>query len=220
MPNQTFSCLMLRYSATESDFIFRDLGQVWTNRYDYFSDPSHLNRYGAYQVSLRLAQDPMIPWPRALDLSAANPETSDAMTLPSILYGLFLLSVVGLYWALQQRSLRTWLLLIASIVFYTSLQVHYVPLMFVPLWRLTFGSGGYCKCPADWRVSNEQWQMAEQQMVSAAALLASVWGGPQCAVYCCSSNMWKPGCNGWCPTWFEILKWQMVAGSRSLFPWG
>jgi hypothetical protein len=69
-----FQRLMLRYSATESDFIFRDLGQVWTNRYDYFSDPSHLNRYGAYQVSLRLAQDPMIPWPRALDLSAANPD--------------------------------------------------------------------------------------------------------------------------------------------------
>ncbi|NEQ44480.1 MAG: DUF1574 domain-containing protein [Leptolyngbya sp. SIOISBB] len=70
---EEFQRLMLRYSATEADFIFRDLGQVWTSRYDYFSDPSHLNRYGAYQVSLRLAQDPMIPWPRALDLSAANP---------------------------------------------------------------------------------------------------------------------------------------------------
>ncbi|RZM82764.1 TonB-dependent receptor [Leptolyngbya iicbica] len=71
---EDFQRLMLRYSATEEDFIFRDLGQVWTNRYDYFSDPSHLNRYGAYQVSLRLAQDPMIPWPRARDLSAANPD--------------------------------------------------------------------------------------------------------------------------------------------------
>ncbi len=70
---EEFQRLMLQYSATEADFIFRDLGQVWTGRYDYFSDPSHLNRYGAYQVSLRLAQDPMIPWPRALDLSAANP---------------------------------------------------------------------------------------------------------------------------------------------------
>ncbi|MEM6835905.1 MAG: DUF1574 domain-containing protein [Cyanobacteria bacterium P01_C01_bin.120] len=66
-----FQRLMLRYSATEENFIFRDLGQLWTGRYDYFSDPSHLNRYGAYQVSLRLAQDPMISWPRALDLSAA-----------------------------------------------------------------------------------------------------------------------------------------------------
>lgn len=71
---EEFQKLMLQYSATEDEFIFRDLGQVWTGRYDYFSDPSHLNRYGAYQVSLRLAQDPMIPWPRALDLSAANPD--------------------------------------------------------------------------------------------------------------------------------------------------
>jgi len=69
---EEFQKLMLQYSATEEGFIFRDLGQVWTGRYDYFSDPSHLNRYGAYQVSLRLAQDPMISWPRALDLSAAN----------------------------------------------------------------------------------------------------------------------------------------------------
>ena len=53
------------------------------------------------------------------------------MTLPSILYGLFLLSVVGLYWAIERRSVRIWLVIIASIVFYTSLQVHYVPLMLV-----------------------------------------------------------------------------------------
>jgi hypothetical protein len=55
---------MLTLSTTESGFIFRDLGQVWPQRYDYFSDPSHLNRYGAYQVSHRLAQDPLIAWPR------------------------------------------------------------------------------------------------------------------------------------------------------------
>ncbi len=67
-----FQQMMLEYSATSPDFIFRDLGDLWTSRYDYFSDPSHLNRYGAYQVSLRIAQDPMIAWPRALDLSAAE----------------------------------------------------------------------------------------------------------------------------------------------------
>ena len=84
------------------------------------------------------------------------------MTLPSILYGLFLLSVVGLYWALARRSLRIWLLLIASIVFYTSLQVHYVPLM-LALVAINFWLGRVLQIPADWRVSNEQWQMAEQQ---------------------------------------------------------
>lgn len=84
------------------------------------------------------------------------------MTLPSILYGLFLLSVVGLYWALGRRSLRIWLLLVASIVFYTSLQIHYVPLMLV-LIGLNFWLGRVLMMPADWRGSNEQWQMAEQQ---------------------------------------------------------
>ncbi|MBD0267361.1 MAG: DUF1574 domain-containing protein [Cyanobacteria bacterium Co-bin8] len=63
---------MLRLSATETGFIFRDLGQAWINRYDYFSDPSHLNRYGAYQVSQKIAQDPMIPWPRIRAHSAAS----------------------------------------------------------------------------------------------------------------------------------------------------
>lgn len=83
------------------------------------------------------------------------------MTIPSIIYGLFLLSVVGLYWVLERRSLRTWLLLMASLVFYTSLQIHYVPLMLV-LVGLNFGLGRVLALPADWRVPNEQWQMAEQ----------------------------------------------------------
>ncbi|MBF2036773.1 MAG: DUF1574 domain-containing protein [Leptolyngbyaceae cyanobacterium T60_A2020_046] len=67
-----FQRFMLQLSTSQSGFIFRDLGQIWPDRYDYFSDPSHLNRYGAYQVSNRIAQDPMIPWPTALD-AAPNP---------------------------------------------------------------------------------------------------------------------------------------------------
>ncbi|MFE4108122.1 DUF1574 domain-containing protein [Almyronema epifaneia] len=59
-----FQRFMLELSASQNGFVFRDLGQLWPERYSYFSDPSHLNRYGAYQVSNRLAQDPMIPWPR------------------------------------------------------------------------------------------------------------------------------------------------------------
>lgn len=61
---EAFLQYMLRLSTTEEGFIFRDLGQAWTDRYDYFSDPSHLNRYGAYQVSRSIVQDPMIPWPK------------------------------------------------------------------------------------------------------------------------------------------------------------
>ncbi|MEO0758278.1 MAG: DUF1574 domain-containing protein [Cyanobacteria bacterium J06648_16] len=57
-----FQRYLIQTAAQEEGFFFRDLGQLWPNRYDYFSDPSHLNRYGAYQVSHRLAQDPLIPW--------------------------------------------------------------------------------------------------------------------------------------------------------------
>ncbi|HLP90466.1 MAG TPA: DUF1574 domain-containing protein [Nostocaceae cyanobacterium] len=44
-------------------FTYRDLSEIWLTENDYFSDPSHLNRYGAYEVSKKLANDPIIPWP-------------------------------------------------------------------------------------------------------------------------------------------------------------
>jgi hypothetical protein len=53
----------MRSSAIDRGLIFRDLTQLLLTKPDYFSDPSHLNRYGAYKVSNHLAQDPMIPWP-------------------------------------------------------------------------------------------------------------------------------------------------------------
>lgn len=62
---------MLRLS-TQNGFAFRDLGELWPTENDYFSDPSHLNRYGAYEVSHHLAKDPMIPWPRSQATSPAN----------------------------------------------------------------------------------------------------------------------------------------------------
>ena len=52
----------MRTSALQRGLIFRDLTQLLPTKHDYFSDPSHLNRYGAYQVAKQLAQDPMIPW--------------------------------------------------------------------------------------------------------------------------------------------------------------
>lgn len=64
---------MLKLSSSQVGFLFRDLGQIWPQRYDYFSDPSHLNRYGAYQVSLHLAQDPLISWPVASPSSPSPP---------------------------------------------------------------------------------------------------------------------------------------------------
>ncbi|MEH2389041.1 MAG: DUF1574 domain-containing protein [Nostoc sp.] len=59
---QEFQQYML-HLATNPNFIYRDLSQQWIKTNDYFSDPSHLNRFGAYEVSKKLANDPMIPWP-------------------------------------------------------------------------------------------------------------------------------------------------------------
>lgn len=61
---EAFLRYMVMLSTAQPGLLFRDLGQAWPQQYDYFSDPSHLNRYGAYQVSQRLAQDPLISWPR------------------------------------------------------------------------------------------------------------------------------------------------------------
>ncbi|WP_414526393.1 DUF1574 domain-containing protein [Nodularia chucula] len=60
---QIFQEYMLS-QARNPNFIYRDFSQIWTEINDYFSDPSHLNRFGAYEVSRRLANDPMIAWPR------------------------------------------------------------------------------------------------------------------------------------------------------------
>lgn len=49
--------------ASQTGLIFRDNSLLWPQARESFSDPSHLNRYGAVAVSKRLAQDPMIPWP-------------------------------------------------------------------------------------------------------------------------------------------------------------
>lgn len=49
---------------TGDGFIFIDLGRQGLNQNQYFSDPSHLNRYGAAAVSSQLATNPQIPWPQ------------------------------------------------------------------------------------------------------------------------------------------------------------
>ncbi|MCL2925191.1 MAG: hypothetical protein MGF17_11410, partial [Trichodesmium sp. MAG_R04] len=61
---QEFQEYMQNLSREYTNFIFRDLGIAWPDTYDNFSDPSHLNLYGAIAVSQTLAQDNMIPWQR------------------------------------------------------------------------------------------------------------------------------------------------------------
>lgn len=58
---QQFQQKMLQVSG-ELGFTYRDLLDNWKTENDLFSDPSHLNRYGAYVVSQHLAKDPLIPW--------------------------------------------------------------------------------------------------------------------------------------------------------------
>ncbi|AFY36439.1 hypothetical protein [Calothrix sp. PCC 7507] len=59
---QEFQQYMLGLSASPN-FIYRNFSQIWPKANQYFSDPSHLNRFGAYEVSKKLAKDPMISWP-------------------------------------------------------------------------------------------------------------------------------------------------------------
>jgi hypothetical protein len=49
-------------SAANLKFTYRDLSAVIAQQNALFSDPSHLNRYGAYEVSVRLSRDPLIGW--------------------------------------------------------------------------------------------------------------------------------------------------------------
>ena len=65
---------MAEVAQSSPTMTFRDMGQLWPQRYDYFSDPSHLNRYGAYQVATRLAQDPLISWPQSLPAQSDEPQ--------------------------------------------------------------------------------------------------------------------------------------------------
>ncbi|MFQ4143153.1 MBOAT family protein [Chlorogloeopsis sp. ULAP02] len=53
------------------------------------------------------------------------------MNFISILYGIFLLVVLAFYWSVAKQRLRLWILLIASIAFYATLQLQYIPLLLV-----------------------------------------------------------------------------------------
>ncbi|MEB3293794.1 MAG: hypothetical protein VKJ24_11600 [Synechococcales bacterium] len=70
----TFQQHMLQ-TATTQKFTFRNLAEVMKNQNDFFSDPSHLNRYGAYAVAQKLAQDARIPW-KANSQAQPNPPQS------------------------------------------------------------------------------------------------------------------------------------------------
>ena len=77
--------------AALGGFTVVDLLQEWPDRNNIFADPSHLNRFGAAQVAIRVAQDPTVPW-SSLDedtaeiaeeaVEGAVEEPDDEMTEP------------------------------------------------------------------------------------------------------------------------------------------
>ena len=50
--------------SQETGLTFIDLSNELLQNYNYFSDPSHLNQYGAVAVSQKLVKLDQIPWPR------------------------------------------------------------------------------------------------------------------------------------------------------------
>jgi lysophospholipase L1-like esterase len=57
--NKYMTNLSVNYAIIFRDFVNR---KSWQKEYNFFSDPSHLNRYGAYQLAEELAVDSMINW--------------------------------------------------------------------------------------------------------------------------------------------------------------
>ncbi|BAY27462.1 membrane bound O-acyl transferase MBOAT family protein [Calothrix sp. NIES-2100] len=89
------------------------------------------------------------------------------MNFISLFYGIFLLSVLGIYWSLSEQRLRLWTLLIASLIFYASLNVQYIPLL-LALTFINFRLGleiGKHTSPGqrslDGRISNDEWLFAQ-----------------------------------------------------------
>ncbi|MBE9205576.1 MBOAT family protein [Nostoc sp. LEGE 06077] len=88
------------------------------------------------------------------------------MNFISISYGIFLLSILGVYWTVTEQKWRLWTLLVASLAFYASWSVQYIPLL-LTLTFINFRLGreiGKNTSPGehnlDWKISNEEWQYA------------------------------------------------------------
>ncbi|QXE24163.1 membrane bound O-acyl transferase, MBOAT family protein [Richelia sinica FACHB-800] len=89
------------------------------------------------------------------------------MNFISPLYGVFLVSVLGIYWNVPDRQLKLWTLLLASLVFYSSLNIQYLPLLLVLTFLnyrlgLELGQSKYLeKISQNANNSSEEWQLAQ-----------------------------------------------------------
>lgn len=80
------------------------------------------------------------------------------MQFLSPLYGVFLLCVIGIFWSVRQPWLRSWLLFLSSLIFYSSLQAQFIPLLLIAT-LINFVLGRAIGSPPNWR--NEDWQFAQ-----------------------------------------------------------
>ena len=91
------------------------------------------------------------------------------MTFLSLLYGLFLLSIIFVYWGVRQRQFRLWLLLVASLIFYGSVQLQSVPLLLASGWvnfklGAAIGDGQELEAyKQNWQLSNQAWEAQQRK---------------------------------------------------------
>jgi len=89
------------------------------------------------------------------------------MNFISLAYGIFLLVFLSIYWTAKNKKWQYFTLIAASLVFYASLQIYYVPLLLaLVIINFRFGKAlGENTSPGkhtlDWWMSNEQWQFAQ-----------------------------------------------------------
>ena len=78
------------------------------------------------------------------------------MTFISLQYAQFLLALFVVYWLVPLRWWRLSVMLIASLIFYASLQIWYIPLLLVGT-VFNYGLAMAIGEPLDWRIANESW---------------------------------------------------------------
>ncbi|MBD2666591.1 hypothetical protein [Richelia sinica] len=109
------------------------------------------------------------------------------MNFISPLYGVFLVSVLGIYWNVPDRQLKLWTLLLASLVFYSSLNIQYLPLLLVLTFLnyrlgLELGQSKYLeKISQNANNSSEEWQLAQ-----------SDWNQRKLKILCLGTEMLNP----------------------------
>lgn len=90
------------------------------------------------------------------------------MTFISLNYALFLIGVIVVFWLVKKPERRLWVILIASLIFYASLQIQYIPLLvLITLLNFAIGKkldsqttlGPHAK---NQNLSNEEWLIAQK----------------------------------------------------------